>query len=214
MGDIIKPELYREDGKLCIKSGELSLCADFLELKRRVKPGAINLEPLIKAIKSKREFLSIVDATAGLGEDSFIMAAAGHNVTMFEKDETIAALLEDALIRGADDEEISETIKRMKLIKGDSVKHMKELDFVPDVVLLDPMFPKRTKSALVKKKFQILKLIEPPEADGEALVDVALRTGARKIIIKRPVKGELLGGIKPSYSIDGKSVRWDVIVRA
>ena len=82
----------------------------------------------------------------------------------------------------------------------------------PDVVYLDPMFPERTKSAAVKKKFQLLHHLEQPCADEETLVEAALAVHPRKVVIKRPVKGALLAGVKPSYQLAGKAVRYDVLV--
>ena len=82
----------------------------------------------------------------------------------------------------------------------------------PDVVYLDPMFPGRTKSAAVKKKFQLLHHLEQPCADEETLVEAALAVHPRKVVIKRPVKGPLLAGVKPSYQLAGKAVRYDVLV--
>ena len=84
----------------------------------------------------------------------------------------------------------------------------------PDVILLDPMFPERTKSAAVRKKFQLLHHLEEPCADGELLLAAAIAANPRRIIIKRPMKGEYLGGVKPSFSLTGKAVRVDVIVPA
>ena len=85
-------------------------------------------------------------------------------------------------------------------------------DFSPDVVFLDPMFPARTKSAAVKKKFQLLHHLEQP-CDNEAeLLEAALAARPRKVVIKRPPKGPLLAGAKPSYQVTGKAVRYDVIV--
>ena len=82
----------------------------------------------------------------------------------------------------------------------------------PDVIYLDPMFPARQKSAAVKKKFQLLHHLEQPCADEEALVQAALAVHPRKVVIKRPVKGPLLAGVKPSYQLAGKAVRYDVLV--
>ena len=73
------------------------------------------------------------------------------------------------------------------------------------------MFPGRTKSASVKKKFQLLHRLEQPCADEVALLAAARATGARKIVIKRPVKGPLLAGAKPSAQFKGKAVRYDVL---
>ena len=79
-------------------------------------------------------------------------------------------------------------------------------------VYLDPMFPERTKSAAVKKKFQLLHHLEQPCTDEESLVEAALAVHPRKVVIKRPVKGPLLAGVKPSYQLAGKAVRYDVLV--
>ena len=84
----------------------------------------------------------------------------------------------------------------------------------PDIVLLDPMFPERRKSALVKKKFQLLQQLESPceGADEGELLEAAEAAGPRRIIIKRPLKGPYLAGRRPGYSITGKAVRYDCIV--
>ena len=79
------------------------------------------------------------------------------------------------------------------------------------MVLLDPMFPARTKSAQVKKKFQLLHHLESPCEDEAELLDAALAARPRKVVIKRPPKGPYLAGKKPSYSLTGKAVRYDVI---
>jgi 16S rRNA (guanine1516-N2)-methyltransferase len=76
----------------------------------------------------------------------------------------------------------------MELIYGDSIEAMKRLSAVPDVILLDPMFPKRQKSALIKKKFQLLQQLESPCGDEEALLNAAVTAGAKRILIKRPLK--------------------------
>ena len=133
----------------------------------------------------------------------------------------IAALLKDALDRAADDPALATAVARMRLHAGeDSIAglyHTAELIgrgelTAPDVVYLDPMFPERTKSAAVKKKFQLLHHLEQPCADEELLVEAALAVHPRKVVIKRPVKGPLLAGVKPSYQLAGKAVRYDVLV--
>ena len=88
------------------------------------------------------------------------------------------------------------------------------LDESTDVNYLDPMFPGRTKSAAVKKKFQLLHRLEMPCQDEKALLDAALGARPRKIVIKRPIKGPYLAGVKPSYELCGKAVRYDCIVIA
>ena len=133
----------------------------------------------------------------------------------------IAVLLKDALNRAAGDPALAAAVSRMRLHAGEDsiagLRHTAELIkqgelAAPDVVYLDPMFPERTKSAAVKKKFQLLHHLEQPCADEETLVEAALVPRPRKVVIKRPVKGPLLAGVKPSYQLAGKAVRYDVLV--
>lgn len=155
-----------------------------------------------------------IDATAGLGEDSFLLAAAGFSVRMYERDPVIAELLEDAIARGLRDPELSEIVSRMELVKADSIEGMRELSERPDVILLDPMFPKRQKSALVKKKFQLIHGLEKPCENEEELFEAAVSAGPHRLIVKRPVKGPNLAGRKPDYSLSGKAIRYDCYIFA
>ena len=123
-----------------------------------------------------------------------------------------AALLKDALVRGAGIPELADTISRMHLLEGDSRELLKGLSFHPDIVLLDPMFPGRQKSGLVKKKAQLLQKLEKPCEDEEGLLQAAVSAGPRKIVIKRPLKGPFLAGRKPDYSITGKTIRYDCLL--
>ena len=74
------------------------------------------------------------------------------------------------------------------------------------------MFPARQKSGLVKKKFQLLHYLEDPCTDEKEMMEAAFRADPRKIVIKRPLKAAVMAGIKPTYSLTGKSIRYDVIV--
>ena len=104
----------------------------------------------------------------------------------------------------------------MELHVGDSIEAMNRAEDsiggIPDLVLLDPMFPERQKSALVKKKFQLIHRLESPCMEEETLLNAAIAAGPRKILIKRPLKGPWLAGRKPGYSISGKAVRYDCIL--
>ena len=219
-------------GRLCLKVSRaglalardgMELMPDFAEMLPRIKPGALQREMLVKAARIKGvEHPRAVDATAGLGEDSFLLAAAGFEVTLCEADPVIAALLADALARAARDPSLAPIVARMRLVEGDSRDTLAALAAEgaqdpgarPDVVYLDPMFPGRTKSAAVKKKFQLIHGLERPAdpLDEDALLRAALAARPRKIVVKRPVKGPHLAGVKPSHSIAGKAVRYDCIV--
>lgn len=206
-------ELLRDADGLALAGGGMVLRADFSALLPRLRPDRLGRELLVRAARVRGvEAPTAVDATAGLGEDSLLLAAAGFTVTMFEKDPVIAALLRDTLERAAANPELAPVAARMTLVEGDSVAGLRDLGFSPDVVFLDPMFPERTKSAAVKKKFQLLHHLERP-CDNEAeLLGAALVAHPRKVVIKRPPRGPLLAGAKPSYQVAGKAVRYDVIV--
>lgn len=216
-----KDSINNENLILNIGSNGLSLInknmilhGDFTKNMKRLSPAKIQSELLIKAakIKGKKENLIAVDATAGLGEDSLLLAAAGFKVYLYENNPIIALLLKDTIERAKKLSELEEIVCRMEVIEADSIKAMQELDFKPDVVLLDPMFPERKKSALVKKKFQLLHFIESPCTDEEEMLEAAISAKPHKIVIKRPLKGEWLANRKPDYSLKGKSIRYDCMV--
>ena len=206
------------DGLSLMRDG-MELRPDFAEMLPRIKQGALQREMLVKAARVKGvEAPRAVDATAGLGEDSLLLAAAGFTVTLCEADPVIAALLEDALARASAHEALGPIVERMHLVAGDSRIALERAGAStgaqPDVVYLDPMFPGRTKSAAVKKKFQLIHGLERPTEplDEESLLQAALAAHPRKVVIKRPVKGPHLAGVKPSHAIAGKAVRYDCIV--
>ena len=198
---------------LALAGDGMELTCDLARLLPRLRPDRLGRELLVRAARVRGVAApTAVDATAGLGEDSLLLAAAGFTVTMYEKDPVIAALLQDALDRAANEPQLSAIVERMTLVEGDSVAALRAMGAAPDVVFLDPMFPERTKSAAVKKKFQLLHRLERPCEDERELLDAALAAGPRKVVIKRPPKGPCLAGVKPSHAVAGKAVRYDVIV--
>lgn len=204
------------DGALVLVGDGMELRADLSSMVPRLRPDRLGRELLVRAARVRGAGApTAVDATAGLGEDALLLAAAGFSVTLYEKDPVIAALLADALARAADDPALADVVGRMRLIEGDSVaglRAMGERGEHPDVVFLDPMFPERRKSAAVRKKFQLLHHLERPCDDERALLDASQAAGPRKVVVKRPPKGPRLAGAKPSYELAGKAVRYDVIV--
>lgn len=210
-----------EKGISLVGSG-MELRGDLTRMLPRIRQGALQRELLVRAARTKGATAPwAIDATAGLGEDSLLLAAAGFRVTLYERDPVIAALLADALERAANEPQLKGVVSRMTLVEGDSVAALWGLSDAldagaaaaqPDVVLLDPMFPERHKSASVKKKMQLLQRLEGPCGDEDELVRAALAAHPRKVVIKRPAKGPYLAGVKPSYSIAGKAVRYDCLV--
>ena len=208
-------ELRRDADGLILEGDGMRLRASFDDMKRRLLHGKLNGELLVRAARLKGiEEPTLVDATAGLGQDSLLLAAAGFSVTLIECNPVIAAMLVDAIERARRDPELADAAGRMRVIEGNSLKVLRDLSMPPHVVYLDPMFPGRSKSAAVKKKFQLLHRLEMPCEDEMALLEAARAAHPRKIVIKRPVKGPHLAGVKPDYTLRGKAVRYDCIVMA
>ena len=202
--------LRLDDSGLALLSGTQVLQGDFTRMLPRLKGNALAGELLVRAAKIKDNHpLFAVDATAGLGEDSFLLAAAGFHVKMYEHNPVIFELLRDAHLRGLTIPELAPILERMELFHGNSIDAMAQLDTSPDVILLDPMFPERQKSALVKKKLQMIQKLEFPCVDEKEMLLTAMQANPKKLVIKRPPKGPHLAGIKPDYSITGKAVRFD-----
>ena len=207
--------LVKTDEGLALKMGNMTVIADFGALKGRIEKNRLNGEMLIKAVgvKNIKPGIIVMDATAGLGEDSFLLAASGLNVKMYEKDPVIAKLLDDGLERAKKDPDLESIVSRMELICEDSIKAMEDKKIRPDIIYLDPMFPERSKSGLIKKKFQLLQRLESPCEDGERMLTAALGATQSKIIVKRPLKGEYISKLKPSYSIKGRAIRYDCYIK-
>ena len=208
------PALRLDGEGLALVSEEQVLRGDFTRMLPRLKQNLLNQELLVRTAKIKNADgpLTAVDATAGLGEDSLLLAAAGFHVRLYEHNPVIYELLADALRRAAAVPELSEIVGRMEVFHQDSVEAMAQLEIPPDVILLDPMFPARQKSALVKKKLQMIQKLEIPCAGEAELLLAAMKARPKKLIIKRQPKGPYLADVKPDHSITGKAVRFDCIV--
>ncbi len=206
--------LRLEEKGLCLVSGEQELRGDFTRMLPRLKGNLVSGELLARAakIKGAQGPITAIDATAGLGEDSLVLAAAGFSVTMFERNPVVYALLQDAMDRAAQIPELAPVIARMEVRNEDSIQAMAQWEAAPDVILLDPMFPERQKSALVKKKLQMIQKLELPCMDERELLLAAVRAKPRKLIVKRPPKGAYLADIKPDHSVEGKAVRFDCFI--
>ena len=187
----------------------LSYQGDFENMLHRVTNGRLQHEMLVRAAKSEKEGRKAIDATAGMGEDAFLLAAQGYEVTLYEQNPVIAVLLKDALRRAKKHPILKDIAGRMKLVEGNSIDQMSKLLDPVDVIYLDPMFPARQKSSLINKKLQLIQKLEPPCSAGTELFDAAIKARPSKIIVKRPLKSEFLAERKPSYTLSGKAIRYD-----
>ena len=153
----------------------------------------------------------ILDATAGLGRDAFVLASLGCELTLIERQPLVAALLEDGLARAARDPEVAPIVARMQLLTGNAVDLLRAWpDEPPQVVYLDPMFPHRDKSALVKKEMRLFRPLVGDDLDAPALLAAALALASHRVVVKRPRKAPCIDGPKPSHQLEGKSSRYDI----
>lgn len=154
---------------------------------------------------------SVLDATAGLGRDAFVLATLGCEMTLCERQPLIAALLEDGLARAEEDADVRPIVARMRLLHGNAIELMSQWQGEPpQVIYLDPMFPHREKSALVKKEMRLFRPFVGDDLDATALLEQALALASHRVVVKRPRKAPAIDGPKPGYSLEGKSSRYDI----
>ena len=154
----------------------------------------------------------VVDATAGLGRDAFLLASLGATVVLIERSTEIHRLLEDAMARASDaGGEVADVIARMTLLYGDARDLLAALS--PEVVLVDPMHPPRKKTALVKNEMRLIREIVGTDEDSVDLMKVALATARKRVVLKWPRRADPMAGIvPPSHRITGKSTRYEVFM--
>jgi 16S rRNA (guanine1516-N2)-methyltransferase len=184
---------------------------DFLSqsLLYRRKEASLRNELLARAMGvSPNKNPTIIDATAGLGRDSFILASLGFKLTLLERSPVIYALLQNALERAQADPQLSTLIQRMQLIHADANDWL--TDKQADIVYIDPMFPERKKSAAVKKEMVILQQFLGVDDQTDTLLAKALTCATYRVVVKRPRLADVLKGQKPNFSLSGKTSRFDV----
>ena len=193
-----------------------ALRCDFVggSVQHRLRFGGGRGQDLLKAAGFKRGINPhIIDATAGLGRDAFLLASFGATVTMIERSADMHALLHDGMARALDAGGLTaEIINRMTLIHGDAIQLLPRLS--PEIVFVDPMHPPRNKSALVKAEMRQIRAIVGIDNDQTHLMQTALANASRRVVLKWPVKAAPMADIPPaSHQIIGKSVRYDVFMQ-
>jgi 16S rRNA (guanine1516-N2)-methyltransferase len=154
----------------------------------------------------------IVDATAGLGRDSFLLASLGAKVILIERSEKMHALLADGLKRAAKEGgKFREITDRMTLLKGDAKDLLHEL--AGEAILIDPMHPPRKSSALVKQELRQVREIVGIDDDAGDLVRLALKHATNRVVLKWPMKADPIKGVRDcTHQIRGKTTRYDVFM--
>lgn len=161
----------------------------------------------------KQKQLRIIDATAGLGTDAFILASLGAEVTMLERSEILAVLLRDGLQRARQHEWFA-TLS-LELIEADACEYLRKLDVAnyPDVIYCDPMYPHSDKSALARKEMRVLRNVVGNDNDAGQLLKIALQRARKRVVVKRPRLAATVSEQKPDLVCAGKSSRFDVYLK-
>jgi 16S rRNA (guanine1516-N2)-methyltransferase len=153
----------------------------------------------------------VIDATAGLGRDAFLLAGLGAEVTLIERSPAVHAALKSGLEAAAQDERAAPVVARMTLLHDDSIALLKTMS--ADVVLVDPMHPPRGNTALVKQEMRILRDLVGADPDALDLMRAALGAARKRVVLKWPIKAAPLAGLRAaSHRIVGKTTRYDVFV--
>ena len=161
----------------------------------------------------------VLDLTAGLGRDGFVLASLGAQVTMVERHPIVFALLTDGLSRAREsaeyeaDGELLGILDRIHAVHSESSEFLQNLtaDQSPDVIYLDPMFPPSDKSGKVKKEMQLFhQLVGKAAEDSDRLLSLSLQQANYRVVVKRPAHAPFLNGREPGYSLKGKSTRFDI----
>ena len=181
-------------------------------MAHRRKFGGGRGEAVAKAVGIKgSELPTVIDATAGLGRDAFVLASIGCQVRLVERHPVVFLLLQDGLNRAYQDEEIGEMLQQnLRLL---NVHHINELDpntDYADVVYLDPMYPHKQKSALVKKEMRVFQHLVGADLDADELLLPALQLAKKRVVVKRPGYAEFLSGKQPHFSRETKNHRFDI----
>jgi 16S rRNA (guanine1516-N2)-methyltransferase len=203
-------------------------CLTLLDCESIAKPGqSVDIEhrqgeqrswPIAKtgalAQALGRKTKTIVDATAGWGQDSLAMFRMGFDVTCIERSPIMATLLADGFRRLSEQPWMQQLeLAPPQLMTGNAINLLGQLSFQPDCIYLDPMFPpKRKKSALAKKTILLLRELVGDDEDKSQLFAAALKATGKRVVVKSPDYAEPLGG-KPNECFHGKLLRYDVYLK-
>ncbi|WP_166805141.1 class I SAM-dependent methyltransferase [Nitrosococcus wardiae] len=203
--------------RLEIRHPELGspLFIDFVKgaMGYRRRRGEGRQQPLARAIGLKGGACpDVLDATAGLGRDAFVLASLGCQVLLVEQSPIVRALLDDGLERARQAPETAPVATRMTSIQANAIDWMAKLSAqdLPEVVYLDPMYPERTKSALVKKEMRLLRALVGKSENVFLLLEGALKCARQRVVVKRPRLASPVAGLKPDFAIESKNTRFDV----
>ena len=170
-------------------------------------------ELLLKAVSAKPG-RQVIDCTAGLGVDAFLLAASGCQVTLLERSPVLALMLADGLARGREVSQTQQVVARMSLVQTEASEWLGRLAEPADTIYIDQMFPHRQKSAAVKGSMQLLQRFLGDDGQVETLLRAALATNSRRVVVKRPLVGGDSEAFRPDFQLRAKASRFDIYVRS
>ncbi len=175
---------------------------------------------IAKAVGIKGSFRPhVLDLTAGLGQDGFVLATLGCRVNLVERVPVIFHLLDDGLRRAReyDDGQLNAILSHITLHKQQALDYLKQISQMPDVIYFDPMFPEKEKSAKVKKNMAAFQSLVGSDSDAGSVLSLALTKAKHRVVVKRPRKAPTLFEQYPQCNIplpslvmEGKSSRYDI----
>ncbi|HUP92637.1 MAG TPA: class I SAM-dependent methyltransferase [Solimonas sp.] len=198
--------LEQRAGRLCLRALHHPdygpICADWNspEMRRRIAAGKRQLLARAAGLP-RRPHAKILDATAGLGRDGFVLAALGARLTMAERHPQLAALLRDAQARASGGALEVLEIDARTLLAGERCW---------DVVYLDPMYPHQGRTALPQKEMQLFRELTGGDTDSGDLLALARARAHDRVVVKRPLHVPPLGGAPPSLELRGTQARFDI----
>lgn len=221
--------------ELCDKEKNISIHIDFIsgDLAHRQKYGGGRGQSIAKAIGLKQGSPppTVLDATAGLAKDAYVLACLGCPMMLIERSPIIVELIKDAIERAKEDQYFQGVLKKgFTVTNKSSIEYLTELSnknksndtnhnvlnsdviYNPDVIYLDPMYPDKKKSASVKKNMQILQALLGKDEDTKELLDAALKVANKRVVVKRPKGAENLTTQAPTYTVESKKTRYDIYI--
>ena len=195
-----------------------TISIDFLKgsLAHRQQFGGGRGQAIAKAMGLKSGITPcILDTTAGLAGDAFVLATLGCPITLIERSPIIFSLIENAVERASLSDKFQTILKQgFHIINCDANdyinKQLSEQTEAPDVIYIDPMYPDRKKSALVKKDMQILQRLHEKDDNTSELLDNALKYAGKRVVVKRPIQAETINKKVPDTCIKSKKTRYDI----
>lgn len=178
-------------------------------LQKRIVSAGKNNELILKAGKINKE-MSVIDGTAGFGQDSLILASTGANVLMIEQNPMLFLMLVFEQQKMSKNPNWQKLMARITIMFGDSSEIIKQ-NPKHDLIYLDPMFPNDSYKGAVNKNMQVLHhFINPPSFADEMVLFETAMANCDKLMIKRPLSAPNFANKSPNQSFNNDVIRFDI----